>query len=340
MQPTLATSDDRSARSVWAVRRWALLGIALLYVVGGIVVFHNLDRVTLERVVSIPWTLLAALLGLSLINYAIRAWRWIVLSRFLDFRIPAAQNILYYFAGYALTATPGKAGEAVRLWLLKAGHAIPYVRSIPIMLADRVIDTWAVLILTLLCFADVSRHLWQGVAVTVLVVLLSLPILFPLRFAPLLGLAMTWFPRKRRLWGKTRHLLRSMAELSHWRTYGVTLVPSVIGWAAEGFALYLLLRYFDAPVDVMQAVFVFCFSMIVGAVSMMPGGLGSTEVTAVVLLKAMGVPLDVAVASTGLVRLTTFWFAAAIGVALLPWSIGVATRSGARWSGRKPVDAS
>ena len=329
---TMTVPIEKSAKSVWASRRWVLLATAAVYVVVGLVVFHNLDRSTVARAVSIPWTLLAALLGLSLANYVIRVWRWVVLSEFLGFRIAVLRNVFYYFAGYALTATPGKAGEAVRLWLMKAGHGIPYVRSIPIMLADRVIDTWAVLILTLLCFADVSRHLWQGVAVTGLVVLLSLPILFPLRCVPLLGLAMKWWPRQRRHWAKGRRLLRAMAELSHWRTYGLTLVPSMIGWAAEGFALYLLLHYFGAPVDVMQAIFVFCFSMIVGAVSMMPGGLGSTELTAVVLLKAMGVPLDVAVASTALVRFTTFWFAAAIGVALLPLAIGAATRSGAQWA--------
>ena len=77
-----------------------------------------------------------------------------------------------------------------------------------------------------------------------------------------------------------------------------------------------------------DAIFVLSFSMIVGAVSMLPGGLGSTEVTAVVMLTALGVNLDAAVASTALVRVTTFWFAVGIGVGLLPVAIGAATRSG------------
>jgi len=122
--------------------------------------------------------------------------------------------------------------------------------------------------------------------------------------------------------------MRSMAELSHWRTYGLTLVPSVAGWAAEGLALYLLLRFFGADVTPSDAVFVFSFSMIVGAASMLPGGLGSTEVTAVVLLTTLGVDFNVAVASTALVRVTTFWFAVGIGVLMLPVAIRAATRSG------------
>jgi uncharacterized protein (TIRG00374 family) len=323
---------ESSASDAWGRRRWFLIAIAALYLICALLVFRSLDRSTLERALAMPWALLAALLGLSLFNYAIRAWRWVALSSFLRFDVPRCRNVLYYLAGYALTATPGKAGEAVRLWFLKAGHGIGYVRSIPIMLADRLLDMWAVLTLALLCFVDVSGQLWQGIAVTAVVLLVSVPIVAPLRFVPLLGLGLRLAPRRRRAWAKARRLLRSMAALSHWRTYGLTFLPSVVGWAAEGLSLYLLLRYFGADVSELEAIFVFSFSMIVGAISMLPGGLGSTEVTAVVLLRALGVDLDVAVACTALVRVSTFWFAVGIGAALLPAAIGAAARSGARWS--------
>lgn len=326
--PPPARAAGDSARSLWVRRRWFLVAVAALYVVCGVIAFRLLDRSTLERALSLPVTLVAALLGLSLVNYLVRAWRWLVLSRFLRFEVPPLRNVLYYLAGYALTATPGKAGEAVRLWFLKAGHEVPYARSMAIMLADRALDMWAVLILVLVCFADFSSHLWQGIAVVAVIVAVSVPIVFPRLLTPLLGLGLRLAPTRRRLWVKARRALHSMAELSQWRTYGVTLVPSVAGWAAEGLALYLLLRFFGAEVSVLNAIFVFSFSMIVGAGSMLPGGLGSTEVTAVLLLKALGVDLDAAVASTALVRVTTFWFAVGIGVCLLPVAIRAATRSG------------
>lgn len=333
MQPTFVKGDQlagnrASARSLWASRRWFLVVVAAIYIACGVMVFRMLDRSTLERALSLPLTLAASLLGLSLVNYLVRAWRWLVLSGFLGFKVPVVRNVLYYLAGYALTATPGKAGEAVRLWFLKAGHGVPYVRSIAIMLADRLLDMWAVLILVLVCFADFSRHLWQGVAVAAVIIAVSLPIVFPRKFMPLLRVGMRLAPQRRRLWAKARGVMHSMHELSHWRTYGLTLLPSVAGWAAEGFGLYLLLRYFGAEVSPFNAIFVFAFSMIIGAISMLPGGLGSTEVTAVVLLTALGVDLDAAVASTALVRITTFWFAVLIGVGLLPVAIAAATRSG------------
>ena len=50
--------------------------------------------------------------------------------------------------------------------------------------------------------------------------------------------------------------------------------------------------------------------------------------TVLVLLTALGVNFDAAVASTALVRVTTFWFAVGIGVCLLPVAIRAASRSG------------
>jgi len=319
-----------SARSLWVRRRWFLVAVAAVYVACGVIAFRLLDRSTVERALSLPLSLIAALLGLSLLNYVVRAWRWLVLSSFLGFRVPPLRNVLYYLAGYALTSTPGKAGEAVRLWFLKAGHGVPYARSMALMLADRALDMWAVAILVLACFADFSSHLWQVLVVVAIIVAVSLPIVFPRLLSPVLGLGLRLAPQRRRLWAKARRAMRAMAELSHWRTYGLTLVPSVAGWAAEGLALYLLLRFFGAEVSALNAIFVFSFSMIVGAGSMLPGGLGSTEVTAVVLLRALGVDFDAAVASTALVRVTTFWFAVGIGVCLLPVAIRAASRSAER----------
>src|SRR6476659_8846040 len=97
-QPADRVTSD-SARNLWARRRWFLVAIAATYVVCGAIAFRLLDRSTLERALSLPLTLIAALLGLSLVNYLIRAWRWLVLSRFLGFTVPPQRNVLYYLAG-------------------------------------------------------------------------------------------------------------------------------------------------------------------------------------------------------------------------------------------------
>jgi glycosyltransferase 2 family protein len=310
-----------------ASRRWTLIAVAAAYIAVAAVVLSQINAKTLSLAASLPWWLIAGLLGLSLINYALRAGRWVMLSRALDLRVPFGANMLYYFSGYSLTATPGKAGEAIRLWLLKSGHGIAYSRSMPLMLADRALDIWAVMLLTLVSFSGFQAYRWYGLALLVLVVAVSLPIVRPRLLEPMLLAAAGRMKRRVRLLVLLRRVLRAMDRLSSWRTYGVTLVPSVIGWLAEAAALYLILLHFGAEVSLANAVFVFSFSMIVGAISMLPGGLGSTEATMVLLLSALGVDLDVALLSTAIVRVTTFWFAVVIGLLLTPSALTASRRA-------------
>jgi glycosyltransferase 2 family protein len=308
-------------------RRLALGATAAIYLAGVAAVLVFIDDDMLRAALSLPATLVAMLLGLSLVNYAVRAWRWLILGRFLGLRVPVAANVAYYLAGYSLTSTPGKAGEAVRLWFLKSGHGVPYARSLPLMLADRAIDLWAVLLLSIVSIAGFAQYRWQGAALALVIAAISVPILFPRRFEPLLIALYGLLPRRGRLLVRARRTMRAMADLSSWRSYGLTLGPSMLGWFAEGAALFLLLRHLGADIGLLNAVFIFCFSIIVGALSMLPGGLGSTEATIVILLKALGVDLSTALAATAIIRITTFWFAVAIGMLLMPVAMNAAARA-------------
>ena len=310
-------------------RRRTLAIVVAVYIGVAALVMARIEPQTLDLARSLPWWLVLGLLGLSLVNYVLRAWRWVMLSRALDLRVPVVPNILYYFSGYSLTATPGKAGEAIRLWFLKSGHGVGYSRSLPLMLADRVLDIWAVMLLTLVSFSGFQAYRWHGLALLVLVVLVSLPIVRPRLLEPVLLAASGVFRSRRRLLVRLRRIVHTMTRLSSFRTYGNTLIPSVLGWFAEAAALYIILQHFGAEVSLANAVFVFSFGMIVGAISMLPGGLGGTEATMVLLLTALGVPLDVALVSTALIRATTFWFAVALGLLLTPAALAASKRAAA-----------
>lgn len=310
-----------------ASRRLGLIAVAVVYIAAAIIIMSKVSTDTLQRAVSLPAWLIASLLGLSLINYALRAGRWLMLSRVLNLQVPHSANALYYFSGYSLTATPGKAGEAIRLWLMKSGHGIAYSRSMPLMVADRALDIWSIMLLTLVSFSGFQAYRWHGVALLVLVVLVSLPLVRPKMLEPVLLAATGVAKRRARLLVLLRRVLRAIDRLSNWKTYGATLVPSVFGWCAEAFALFLILQHFGAEVSVANAVFVFSFSMIVGAISMLPGGLGSTEATMIILLTTLGVEMDVAMISTAIIRITTFWFAVVIGLLLVPSAMTTSRRA-------------
>ena len=92
----------------------------------------------------------------------------------------------------------------------------------------------------------------------------------------------------------------------------------VAGWFAEGYAFHMLLIWMGSDIGLWKAVGIFVFATLAGGLTGAPGGLGGAEAAMVALLALDGVPLEVAVPATLVIRVTTLWFAIAIGLAVFP----------------------
>jgi uncharacterized protein (TIRG00374 family) len=278
-----------------------------------------------HRMLTLSPVALAGLLGLSLVNYMLRAWRWYLYSQHLNIHISRRRTGLYYFAGFAMTTTPGKLGEALRLWFLERCHGYRYERTAPLLIGDRMGDAVAI---TLLCLAGISAFgaayvtgTLVAAAALVGALLMLLRPHVPLRIVLVIyGLVGRW-PR---LFGAARGVVRKTSRLLDPRIFVLTSAMGVIGWLCEALALHWLLIDLGADITLQQSIFVFAFGMLIGAVSMLPGGLGGTEATMFALLTLLNVPADTALAATMIIRLTTLWFAVGLGFIALPLAFRLA----------------
>lgn len=270
------------------------------------------------------WREVAALLGtlglagvgwmllLSALNYGLRFLRWQLLLGCLGQRPPAGRSAVIYLAGFALTTTPGKAGEAIRSVFLKE-HGIGYPASLAALFSERLSDLIAVVLLACLGAASHpgSRPLVGGVLLLILLLLATLALAERLR------------PLQQRLQASPRRPLRLVARVlelmfsaARCHRPGILLLStglSVLAWGAEAWAFHWMLDAMGLSVQASWAFFVYALSMLVGAVSFLPGGLGSAEATMVGLLIGAGLAEAPAVAATLLIRLTTLWFAVGLG---------------------------
>jgi len=86
-------------------------------------------------------------------------------------------------------------------------------------------------------------------------------------------------------------------------------------WAMPALAgCYLAAKKKNIQIDLSTATFAHASSIILGALSLLPGGLGTAEATTVGLLSLSGIPIEVATPSTILIRLLTLWLATIIGI--------------------------
>ena len=105
--------------------------------------------------------------------------------------------------------------------------------------------------------------------------------------------------------------------LKPWLLLQATLIGAV-AWSLEGVSLWMLLQGMGVDdVGIGGATIAHVAAGMIGAFTLLPGGLGSTEAGPVGLLTLQGVGVTAATPATLLIRLMTLWFATALGVICL-----------------------
>ncbi len=292
---------------------------ALLAVLGyGLFIVWSGTDAVLDAFSRISQTGLALILSLSLLNYVVRCARWQWWLRRLDHRVPMRLNALYYFAGFAFTTTPGKAGEAVRSVYLKR-DGVSYPTSLAAFFVEKLADLGAMLFLAALAAWLFPRYRLLIVLMLALLVAVSVVVHHRYRVYQWLRsvgarLPAHWLPRL----AHADHLINRASVLLRSDVLSTSLFLGILAWGAEGVGFYYLLQFLNIDTTLAQAVGVYALAMLAGALSFLPGGLGSAEATMVLLLSLSGAGQAEAVAATLVCRLTTLWFAVALGsVALL-----------------------
>ncbi len=305
---------NRSKRDPWVVGGLVLLAAAGLYGISRATDWADIGA----KLAKLGAAEIAALLLLSLLNYALRALRWHLFVTNLGFGLPVRQNILHYLGGFAMSVTPGKIGELVRVrWLARAG-ATPLERAAPAALADRASDLAALAILLSLCLA-LSVSIRGGLPVALLALGAAFAATHPRLLATLTHLAHCLTGRRLpRLMARFRRAAVSLDRFAKGHVLLPALALGMAGWAAEGYAFHLLLGWFGADISFARALAIFIFATLAGGLTGAPGGLGGAEAAMVALLSLDGVPLETSVAATVLIRFTTLWFAVLIGLAAFP----------------------
>ena len=295
------------------------LGMLALFLIGmGMLIFYTGWAETKNSLSKLGWGQFGILLGLSLGNYCLRALRWHLFTRALNLGITLPRNVVIYLAGFALTITPGRVGELVRLRWIKRETGVGLLQSSPMMLGDRAADLSAVAVLllisALLGFGGAGGVYW--------VVALALGLAFlatnPKFLSRLITLAWQALGRGARLFAGLRRAFRQLSAFSAWKVAVPALALGALGWLCEGYAFYLLLGWFDVKISFWIAVGIFLFAMLGGGATGLPGGLGGAEAVMIGLLALQAVPLEAALPATIIIRITTLWFAILIGLIVFP----------------------
>jgi len=274
-------------------------------------------REVVTAIVRVGFIGAAVTLALSLVNYGVRFIRWQKYLLLLGHRVYTPESLRIYIAGFGLTILPGKVGETIRSVFLKK-HGVSYPESLAAFFAEHFTNLIVMLMLVAIGLS-VYPQAQTMVMILVLVILLVLAVLQQTSWLKLLAsFAQNHLPEKlgNLLCHGTEIVLHSGRCFSlPMLLYGITL--GLLAWGAEGIAFYYIMDVLGSELSLPVALFIYAFSMLIGALSFLPGGLGGAEATMVALLLLNNVAQPQAIAATILIRLATLWFAVALGIIAL-----------------------
>lgn len=302
---------------------WSLVGALLLYIV--IALLSDWQELT-AALRSFPWQWLPLIVGLALINYVVRVFRWHWWLGLVGVRIRRWDSARIFGVGSLMVMTPGKVGELLKSYMVKNVTGAPMSTTAPVIVSERVIDGIAMLLLASVGLAAFPEPRAQLVAVLLLAVfMVGIAVI---QYRPL-ALKALGFAHRVPVVHKFSDSLLAIYDSSYtiFRPMHLlwALFLGVVCWGTSGLAFGLVLVGFGAPLTwqtMFMAVFIFNISTVIGALFAMPGGLGGFEGSAVFwVIRLFSMPAATATAAALLIRFCTLWLGVGIGVvSFLLWS--------------------
>lgn len=283
----------------------------------GLSIYANFNELLLAFG-SFKWVLFPVVLLLSLGNYIARYFKWEYYTNILQIPLKRKLNFSIFLSSFIMSITPGKIGEVFKSYLVKEQVGTPISKSAPIVIAERITDFLSLILLSI--FGAITFGYGTDLIIGVAIVFLLIIILLSSRK---LSLRIITFFEKFHSISKASHRIHtayeSIYQMISIKALSVAILISVIAWSFECIGFYIVINSFGIEnllhINIFVATFIYGFATIVGAITMLPGGLGATDASITGLLVILQIPKNISVASTLIIRIATLWFAVIVGIA-------------------------
>jgi uncharacterized protein (TIRG00374 family) len=264
----------------------------------------------LNSVSSIRVEVILLIVCLVSISYIFRFVKWHYFFSVLDVKVDVKNNIIVFLSGLIMTITPGKGGEIWKSWLLEEREGIQKSTTFSVVVGERVTD---ILAFGFLSFLIVIKFDSYYVAAIVPFIILLLP--FLLQYETVIALVENVVSKVGYKPDKIRHISNTFSEIFTVKSIFVSLLLSLTAWSLEGISLWILIVEISGNgFPIASTISTFSISSVIGAITLLPGGMLTTEASLVGILQLQGVSKVTAVQSGLLIRIMTLWYGVLVGL--------------------------
>ncbi|MFX1483143.1 MAG: lysylphosphatidylglycerol synthase transmembrane domain-containing protein [Promethearchaeota archaeon] len=320
------TTGEKSEQTMISTGKLAVFVIFSMVVFAALGVYGNPGEVILALSSIDWWIVLPAMMGLSFLNYIIRYVKWQYYLKRIGVNLSNTDSFSIFLAGFTLTTTPGKIGEAIKGFFIRNVDGTPIAKTVPVVVAERVTDLLALVLLALIGFSigiNTGDQLMIVLLLGGFVLVVAIVVSQKTFYQRILSRFTSVGPLKR-FQDNIGDIEYTMTQTLGPRPLVLSTLVSIPGWFMECIELWLILSLLSGAglptlsipslILLLQATFVHATASIIGAVSFLPGGVGTYEITSVALIQfILGLAQAQASAATIIIRIVTLWFSVIVG---------------------------
>ena len=252
--------------------------------------------------------------------------KWHFLLKNCEIDIPLKKSIAVFFSGVAFEITPGQIGALIKSQILKTSYNIPRTKTVPIVIVEKVYDLIGAILASVIGIIILGMEIYLiAIAISVLAF-----IFFFMYHKPASEL---FFNRitKLKFFSKRVDNISEFNKIiqksTNPKVATICILLAVTYWFIISIAVYYTLIAFDINIlDYLEVLAIYTTSILLGAISLIPGGIGIAEGSIAGLLTLNGIDVSTALILAVMIRIFTLWYSVSVGFIALKFTGGLSFR--------------
>ena len=299
-----------------------ILVLVAVVVIYAIFLFISDFSIISEKISNFKTNYLPLILLLVSVSWIPMIVKWHFLLKNCEIDVPLRKSIAVYFAGIAFEITPGQIGSLIKSQLLKTSSNIPRTKTVPIIVAEKVYDLIGAILASIIGIIILGMDFYL-----IIIAILALAVIFFFMFYR--PASEIFFKRIT----KTKFFSKYIDNMSEFhaiiqkstnvKAATICILLGVTYWFIISSAAYYTLIAFDINVlDYLTVLAIYTTSILLGAISFVPAGIGVTEGSIAGLFTLNGIDVSTALILSVMIRVLTLWFSVSVGFIALKFTGG------------------
>ena len=288
-----------------------LFGVLIFYVI--FIAYSDFQEFSIN-ISQFDFSYLPIILAFVFLGIMIKSLRQQLLYKQIKVCISFKTGILLFISGLSMIVTPGGSGELIKSYYLKKNFGYPLAKTFPTVIMERLLDLAGIVGILLIVGVLLDNH---NIIFLMLILLFTLSLIFAsgkkkklfnfllsiIEKIPILKKQASSFSESYQVFG----------ELTSGKIMTKTLGLSFLVWMTDAIMIYFIFVGFNLNFDIIFSTFSMYSSLLLGVLTMIPAGIGVTEVSFVEILRDEGVDTATSTSLVILFRLVTIWFLTVLG---------------------------